>query len=301
MHHLLRRWYTVFAHVILNCGILYLWLCYQSVDRKLSRNFLVDPSQRQVCHPLNRLLSVCTTHTWATWSMCDPVVFAHLQCGIDPRTLGRMDCDVIDVNSAPDESAKESFYFHVNGSHLWVSLAWSFSSPCFGRLCSHVVVALAWLLHRFPSSKSLYCPLSTLWTILPNDIKSPARSVDVRVMLDWASVRWAFVFFISSSLSLLFVAFSMQRTSSIPVPQGGVRYRERLKWNSPVVESCSVWDWSSNLRKDGLWSMSSMLTPHQTNQPKRALTSICMDIEVTYKCRLLTLSLLLALADFAHM
>jgi len=81
-----------------------------------------------------------------------------------------------------------------------VSLAWSFPSPCFGRLCSHVVVALAWLLHHFPSSKSLYCPLSSLWTILPIDIKSPARSDDVRIMLDLASVRWAFVFFISSSL-----------------------------------------------------------------------------------------------------
>ena len=40
-----------------------------------------------------------------------PVVFAHLQCGW-------IDCDVIDVNSAPDESAKESSYFHVHGSHL---------------------------------------------------------------------------------------------------------------------------------------------------------------------------------------
>ena len=44
---------------------------------------------------------------------------------------------------------------------------------------------------------------------------------------------------------------------------------------------------------------SSMLTPCQTNRPKRALTSLCM--EVTYKCRLLDLSLLLALAVFAHM
>ena len=52
------------------------------------------------------------------WSMCDPVVLAHLQWGIDPRTSGRMDCDVIDVNSAPDESAKESSYLHVNGRHL---------------------------------------------------------------------------------------------------------------------------------------------------------------------------------------
>jgi len=50
--------------------------------------------------------------------MFDLVVFAHLQCGIDPRTSGRMDCDVIDVHSAPDESAKEGSYFHVHGSHL---------------------------------------------------------------------------------------------------------------------------------------------------------------------------------------
>jgi len=41
-----------------------------------------------------------------------------LQCGIDPRTSGRMDCDVIDVNSTPDESAKPSSYFHLHGSHL---------------------------------------------------------------------------------------------------------------------------------------------------------------------------------------
>jgi len=34
--------------------------------------------------------------------MCDPVVFAYLQCGIDPRISRRMDCDVVDVNSAPE-------------------------------------------------------------------------------------------------------------------------------------------------------------------------------------------------------
>ena len=44
---------------------------------------------------------------------------------------------------------------------------------------------------------------------------------------------------------------------------------------------------------------SSMLAPRQTNRPKRALTSMCVD--VTDKCRLLSLSLLLAWADFAHM
>jgi len=40
------------------------------------------------------------------------------------------------------------------------------------------------------------------------------------------------------------------------------------------------------------------VTPRQTNRPKKAVTSMCM--EVTYKRRLLGLSLL-ALADFAHM
>jgi len=43
---------------------------------------------------------------------------------------------------------------------------------------------------------------------------------------------------------------------------------------------------------------SSRLTPRQTNRPKIALTSMCM--EVNFKCRLLGLSLLLALADFAY-
>ena len=76
-----------------------------------------------------------------------PGCWVLLESGIDPRTWGRMDCDVIYVKSSPDESAKERFYLHVHGSHLLVSLAWSFPSPCFGRLCSHVTVALAWLLH----------------------------------------------------------------------------------------------------------------------------------------------------------
>jgi len=63
--HLLRRRYTVFAHVILNFGILYLWLYYRQVDHKLSRNFLVNPSWRQVGHPCNRRLAH-TAHTFAT-------------------------------------------------------------------------------------------------------------------------------------------------------------------------------------------------------------------------------------------
>ena len=34
--------------------ILYLWLYNRLVDRELSKNFLVDPSQRQVGHPCPR-------------------------------------------------------------------------------------------------------------------------------------------------------------------------------------------------------------------------------------------------------
>jgi len=57
------------------------------------------------------------------WSVCehnrvwgfDPRTSGRMD-GIDPRTSGRMDCDVID--STPDESAKESSYFHVHGSQL---------------------------------------------------------------------------------------------------------------------------------------------------------------------------------------
>jgi len=95
-----------------------------------------------------------------------------------------------------------------------VSFAWSFPSPCFGRLCSHVAVVLAWLLHHFPSSKSLDCPLSSLWTILPIDIESSARSDGVRVMFHWTSVRWTFVFFISSSLCCFFHATHVIHPSS---------------------------------------------------------------------------------------
>jgi len=50
--------------------------------------------------------------------------------------------------------------------------------------------------------------------------------------------------------------------------------------------------------REGWIVTSSILTPRQTNRPKRAFTSMCM--EVTYKCRLHGLSLL-ALADFAQM
>jgi len=51
-----------------------------------------------------------------------------------------MDCDIIDVNSAPDESAKESSYFQVHGSHESVaclvfpfSLLWPTLLTCSGR------------------------------------------------------------------------------------------------------------------------------------------------------------------------
>jgi len=65
-----------------------------------------------------------------------PGCWVLLQCGIDPRTSGRMDCDVINVNSMPDDSAKESSY------NTWKSLI---SVAClvfpFSLLCRASVTA----------------------------------------------------------------------------------------------------------------------------------------------------------------
>ena len=113
-----------------------------------------------------------------------------------PRSL-------IDNNPSPIVVCEVSFNKFSNScTCMFLSTHWIYkpsSRPGFWSMCDPVV---------FPSAKPLDCPLSSLWTTLPIDIKSPARSDDVRVMLDWASVRWVFVFFISSSLlffpSLLF-------------------------------------------------------------------------------------------------
>ena len=121
------------------------------------------------------------------------------------------------------------------------------SVTCFGRLCSHVAVALAWLLHHFPSSKSLDCPLSSLWTILPIDTKSPARSDDVRVMLNWASVRWAFVFF--SLFFLLLLPCNARYPSQLLKDVSIIG--NHWSGTSRLLSPASVWAWSSNLGKDG--------------------------------------------------
>jgi len=153
---------------------------------------------------------------------------------------------------------------------------------------------LAWLLHHFPSMKSLDCPLSSLWTILPIDIKSPARSDDVRVMLHLASVLWTFVFFISSSL--LFVAFSMRGTSSIPAPQGGVLYRAPLKHVRPsCVHTPSLWVSSLNLGKDGLegWIvMSSMLNRARRIGQRELLLPCAWKSLISVTCLVFSFSLL---------
>jgi len=62
--------------------------------------------------------------------------------------------------------------------------------------------------------------------------------------------------------------------------------RVRRSTTPRLLSPASVWDWSLNL--EGWIVTSSMLTTRQTNRPKSALTSICM--EVTYKCRLLGFS-----------
>ena len=101
--------------------------------------------------------------------MCDPVVFTHLQCGIDPRTSGRMDCDVIDINSAPDESAKKrtltSMCMEVTYlcRLLGLSLSpWPILLTCSG--CASMTAT------SFPSSKSLggLHVISLSWCVVLN-------------------------------------------------------------------------------------------------------------------------------------
>jgi len=128
-----------------------------------------------------------------------------------------------------------------------LSVACLVPSPCFGRLCSYVAVVLAWLLHHFPSSKSLNCH-SLLFE----------RSCQ---LISWVQPG------------------PMKCVSCLI----GLRYVEPLSSFSLHLFSsfCCIFHATHAIR------------------PKRALTSMCM--EVTYKCCLLGLSLLLALADFAYM
>jgi len=80
----------------------------------------------------------------------------------------------------------------------------------------------------------------------------------------------------------------------------GGRGANRLKRVRPgCVCTPSVWDWSSNVGKDGLDCAIIDVNSALDESAKRALTSMCM--EVTCKCCLFGLSLLLALTDFAHM
>jgi len=67
--------------------------------------------------------------------VCNPVVFAHLQCGIDPRTSGRMDCDVIDVIPCQANRPKRAPTSMCMEISYKCRFAWSFPS-CFGHLCS---------------------------------------------------------------------------------------------------------------------------------------------------------------------
>jgi len=116
----LANWYQEFSqvrwracHAWLGFGTLSLCLLYLFIS-SLLLFVAFFPCDARYPSQLLKEVFVIGRH----WSVCDPVVFTHLQCGIDPQTSGRTDCDVIDVNSALDESAKESSYFHVHGSHL---------------------------------------------------------------------------------------------------------------------------------------------------------------------------------------
>jgi len=164
-----------------------------------------------------------------------------------------------------------------------------FLSPCFGRLCLHVAVTLAWLLHHFPSSKFLDCPFSSLWTILTIDIKGPARSDDVRVMLDWASVHWA--------LAAVCWALSFSSCFSPLLSPCDTRYPSQLIKVLLIGRHWSVYvpgvftHLQCGLEPRNLDGARQLLVPsaRQMNRPKSSLTSMCM--EVTYMCRLLGLFL----------
>ena len=63
--------------------------------------------------------SMRCTSAIAPFEACAARLCTHtFSVGLILEPLEERVCDVIDVNSASDESAKESSYFHVRGSHL---------------------------------------------------------------------------------------------------------------------------------------------------------------------------------------
>jgi len=67
--------------------IFYLWLYHRPVDRELSRNFLVDPSRRQVGHPRHNL-TTCSYFDNLEFDILMQLVFSATLSRLLPLQLG---------------------------------------------------------------------------------------------------------------------------------------------------------------------------------------------------------------------
>ena len=81
------------------------------------------------------------------WSVCNPVVFAHLQCGLQPRNLdGTNLCSCWCLQRARRFGQREFLLPYARKSLLSVACL-VFLLLALADFCLNVAVALAWLLH----------------------------------------------------------------------------------------------------------------------------------------------------------
>ena len=154
--------------------------------------------------------------------MCDSVAFTHLQCGLEPRNL-----DGTDLGSCWClERARRFTQRELLLPYAWKSLL-SITCLVFTFLLwpTLLTCSVRASMTDFPSSKSLDCPLSSLWTILPWCQESTSQ-VLWRVCHSWfgfgmlslgcGALSHCLLFFWSFCCFFFYVAFSMRRTLSIP-------------------------------------------------------------------------------------
>jgi len=103
---------------------------------------LLSPCDARYPSQLLKEVSLIRRH----WSVCGPVVFAHLQCGIDPRTSEGW---IVASYMLIRRQMNRSLTCMCMEVTFLVSLAWSFPSPWFGRLCSHVANCYTCQVKRF--------------------------------------------------------------------------------------------------------------------------------------------------------
>jgi len=91
-------------------------------------------NRKRICDKV----SVALNWFWS-WSVCGPVMFAHHQCGLEPKTSMVLTEEVVSEVSLPDDSVKQSSHFHMHGSHF-LSVACLF----FPFLLASAVLACLW-------------------------------------------------------------------------------------------------------------------------------------------------------------